>query len=567
MKRNLLLFAVTLVCLSEVCFGQQVQSNVSSWQPLFEFQKNQFTQSGGVTPFVTTVDTFNSSKKVAFYGNFNKTYKVESNGSKTLLSDSPNTIISDGHNAGYVAFDPNFSWSTILSHCVYDGTDYIGTFKSDSFNVASSPIMYLKNGIYVPETSIKFDGKVAMYPLGNNKFFITGAYYYGWDKNGQKPLYSSSIWDKTNGTLTGMGGIGDYVQHIDVSNKDGTIAVVTGSNYDYNLRVIWYGQEVFMDDLYPGTPPNGHLTNICVVDKQTMYSVWSPFGDTHLDKLMRLDFATKTWVPIATTNGTIAGITGDDKDNLYICGAYTTINGATVGSHSTRYQISTNTFTDLPQLPAIQHWELTQLMYRGGGLYLFDESRLLFSKETVYILSGVNALPLVLTTFKGQSVSKANQLMWTTESESNTNHFEIERSTDGTTFGSIGRVSASGTTSLKTNYTFADNTPPIGTNFYRLKMTDKDGQFTYSQTIALATATVSPIGFRFYPNPARDMLTVEPFQSNNATVRVLSTTGQIIVSKKGATIVTLDIHQLQPGTYTVQIITSGGTESKKFVKL
>ena len=102
------------------------------------------------------------------------------------------------------------------------------------------------------------------------------------------------------------------------------------------------------------------------------------------------------------------------------------------------------------------------------------------SRDTVYVT--VTALPLKLVSFAATKRAKYNLVKWQTASENNTDYFAIERSTNGKDFSPIGTVKAAGYSSENRNYNFIDDNPPlsIGTLYYRLKMVDKDGKFTYS---------------------------------------------------------------------------------------
>ena len=102
------------------------------------------------------------------------------------------------------------------------------------------------------------------------------------------------------------------------------------------------------------------------------------------------------------------------------------------------------------------------------------------SRDTVYVT--VMALPLKLVSFTATKRANYNLLKWQTASENNTDYFAIERSTNGKDFSPIGTVKAAGYSSENRNYNFIDDNPPLstGTLYYRLKMVDKDGKFTYS---------------------------------------------------------------------------------------
>ncbi|GHM99310.1 hypothetical protein WSM22_08000 [Cytophagales bacterium WSM2-2] len=109
-------------------------------------------------------------------------------------------------------------------------------------------------------------------------------------------------------------------------------------------------------------------------------------------------------------------------------------------------------------------------------------------------------LPIVLISFDIESISEASvQLKWVTASEINFDYFELERSTDGKNFADIGHIQGHGTTQEQHSYEFADNSPVIGTNYYRLKSIDFDG---YTETFSVVMSNVAAaMKASVYPNP------------------------------------------------------------------
>jgi hypothetical protein len=100
----------------------------------------------------------------------------------------------------------------------------------------------------------------------------------------------------------------------------------------------------------------------------------------------------------------------------------------------------------------------------------------------VLVTKSSGTLPVKLTNFSAKKVDKSVQLNWQTASESNSDHFEIERSKTGGVFEKIGEVNAAGNSNQLLNYQFIDNDPNRGMNIYRLKQVDKDNTFEYSST-------------------------------------------------------------------------------------
>lgn len=100
---------------------------------------------------------------------------------------------------------------------------------------------------------------------------------------------------------------------------------------------------------------------------------------------------------------------------------------------------------------------------------------------------------------KSEDGSGAN-LTWNTLTESNSDYFLIERSSNGIYFESIVKLLAAGNSDHMIAYTFADEAPASGSNYYRLQAVDRDGAATISK---VATLTFSELGnsLQVYPNP------------------------------------------------------------------
>ncbi len=92
-------------------------------------------------------------------------------------------------------------------------------------------------------------------------------------------------------------------------------------------------------------------------------------------------------------------------------------------------------------------------------------------------------LPVTLTGFSANNDKEEIELLWKTSSEINSNYYEIQRSRDGQKFTKIGNVFAHGTSATDNSYSFRDNIPLKGTNFYRLSVVDLDGKMSYSKTV------------------------------------------------------------------------------------
>lgn len=111
-------------------------------------------------------------------------------------------------------------------------------------------------------------------------------------------------------------------------------------------------------------------------------------------------------------------------------------------------------------------------------------------------------LPVALNNFAAQSRGEAVHLNWSTLSENNASHFEIEKSVDGALWRTIGNVSALGNSNSRQDYNFVDNRPENGLQYYRLKQMDSYGFFEYSTVRSIQITEIGKIDI--YPNPVKD---------------------------------------------------------------
>ncbi len=115
------------------------------------------------------------------------------------------------------------------------------------------------------------------------------------------------------------------------------------------------------------------------------------------------------------------------------------------------------------------------------------------------------ALPVLFSKFEAKCSNTGTSIFWTTEQESNSSHFELQKSLDGSTWASFSRVNAAGNSATARNYHQTDLN--AGAAFYRIKQEDKDGQFIYTD-VARTNCQSKGITTLLYPVPAREFLNV-----------------------------------------------------------
>jgi hypothetical protein len=177
------------------------------------------------------------------------------------------------------------------------------------------------------------------------------------------------------------------------------------------------------------------------------------------------------------------------------------------------------------------------------------------------------ALPIILSRFYIACSGNETILHWQTAQEVNSDHFEIEYSLDGLSWTSAGTVTAKGNSNTSADYKFA--APDNRGKYYRLKMVDKDGKFSYSNIVAIDCSSTRPV-FNVYPNPCTDKITIQlPASNNNSTVAIRDISGKTIYQetiKPGSSRFTINVTALANGMYLLEWQSKSGNYLSKFIK-
>lgn len=110
-------------------------------------------------------------------------------------------------------------------------------------------------------------------------------------------------------------------------------------------------------------------------------------------------------------------------------------------------------------------------------------------------------LPVTWISFNAKAINNKVLLDWKTAHETNTGHFDVERSSDGVHFSKIGTIEASRNSSIESDYSFTDEQPLNGISYYRLKQVDIDVHYTYS--IVISVKLNAQLSVRIIENPIR----------------------------------------------------------------
>jgi len=187
------------------------------------------------------------------------------------------------------------------------------------------------------------------------------------------------------------------------------------------------------------------------------------------------------------------------------------------------------------------------------------------TQPVTFTLGASAPLPVVLTDFTALAVRNRDAfLTWATASEKNNDHFDIERSFDGTAFAQIAAVAGHGTTTAASSYSLTDAGVAALANgpvYYRLRQVDRDGASSFSPVRSVRFSTevaAAPIALSLFPNPAQATTQLDLRQlpaTGTYQVVLLDATGRTVrtATLAGGLPQPLDVQQLASGTYHVRV--------------
>lgn len=189
-------------------------------------------------------------------------------------------------------------------------------------------------------------------------------------------------------------------------------------------------------------------------------------------------------------------------------------------------------------------------------------------QEDIFIhkMNYVNTpLPIELISFTGKVNGNKNILYWTTATEIDNDYFTLLKSNNGNNFENIGTVNGAGNSTQTINYSFADENPYNGINYYQLQQTDFNGQTTFSKIIAIKNSSDESNSIIISPNPANNFIQLS-FNENKTIfqIEITNAIGEIVFLSENKDMI--DISHLSKGMYYIKIFTSEKSVTHKFVK-
>lgn len=253
-----------------------------------------------------------------------------------------------------------------------------------------------------------------------------------------------------------------------------------------------FGQTTLVNEQFSATAPTGWLTTTPSGWAVNNYGVGNARSGAYA---LRLGSAQNNngkylYIPINVQDGYVYTITFWTKR---VCSL--TINTNETANQTTLLSTSSQTNSNCnSNFSTWYEWSTTYISSFTGSMYFQILANTVYGGPTSIYIDDVTIvesppveLPIELLYFRGKNENEINILYWSTASEINNDYFTIEKSYDGYIFKDIDYIVGAGHSTHQLYYEYHDsNTQPFIT-YYRLKQTDYDGKYEYSEIISIDT--------------------------------------------------------------------------------
>jgi uncharacterized protein len=188
---------------------------------------------------------------------------------------------------------------------------------------------------------------------------------------------------------------------------------------------------------------------------------------------------------------------------------------------------------------------------------------IVFSRKEYLGNAGISPTEILfsaLSEWSGEIIGQEIELSWITDFEHRLNHFIVERMTPTQKWETIGTIAGHGTTESESWYQFSDKNPWLGTNMYRLREVDFDGNIRLSDVIQVGFFPKNAVnGGKIWPNPASRTLNIQLTDATNEPIEVLvlNTLGVRKIAQKMENVengrCTINVERLHSGAHFLQI--------------
>ncbi len=179
-------------------------------------------------------------------------------------------------------------------------------------------------------------------------------------------------------------------------------------------------------------------------------------------------------------------------------------------------------------------------------------------------------VPIYLSKFNVGCKTNGVSVSWSTQNESNSNHFEVLKSADGFNWENIGQQPAAINSTAEKNYQYLDLNGSTG--LYKIRMVDADGSFTETGSLRSSCEVKSYITSQVYPVPAKDGITlaIKSDKAIKTDLQIIDASGRIVQKLStslmiGTTNIPIDVSKMAAGEYLIVSTNPNFKLTKKFI--
>ncbi len=186
-------------------------------------------------------------------------------------------------------------------------------------------------------------------------------------------------------------------------------------------------------------------------------------------------------------------------------------------------------------------------------------------------LRNTTTLPVTLVSFDAKTTNRFVKIDWKTATESNSSHFILKRSGDGTNFQELVKIQAAKESLAILQYQYIDRSPLKGNNYYQLDQFDADGTKSLSKIIVVNYDLKEQQVYAYFSKEGiLNTVVNAPSQQELVSVNIYDTNGRKIASER------LNINQtthhsfdnifFKKGVYVISISLKDQVINQKLIK-
>lgn len=489
--------------------------------------------------------------------------------------------------------------STLTNNGTIEITDYRGegiyqtdgTFNNNGIITINTPVAASTNGVDINGATAIFNnnagGTITVADALIHQFSVTlgtannsGTMTLTGDSGAGTSEHTLAVTGTFNNNNTGV------VNAIAVASSARAIQVITNGTLDNSGKLNLSGGAATKRFFIQGT-----MTNTCGIIDMGDGRIWvtGTFTNDGLVKTTNTGGVTRpNSAGVSTNNGFViangtgwkdAASTGTGTDNG-ITSASSPVNVVvdalnTCGATDIGIDAIHNWYSDVAMTTLVGDNDIAGMLAIEDNAYTTSGPHTLYScygTDVTMTLSGLDGacLPVELMSFEGVRKEDNVELTWVTASEENNYGFEVERAYKNGAeleWEMIDFVEGAGTTYDVQTYSFDDVQPFRGTNYYRLKQLDFDGQFEYSNIVSVEFGVGAGIyEVKISPNPVRSQLVLE---DGIGQVTIFNVLGQPVKNVQATDAsYAISLADLPNGQYIIRVQKEDGTIGvQQFLKI